>query len=913
MVSLGGLARKIFGSSNDRRVKATRPRVESVNGLENEMRALSDEALRARTEQFRQDLANGAEIDDLLVPAFATVREAARRVLGMRPFDVQLVGGMVLHNGGIAEMRTGEGKTLVATLPVYLNALAGKGVHVVTVNDYLAKRDSEWMGRIYGFLGLSTGVIVHGLSDEERRAAYACDVTYATNNELGFDYLRDNMKYERVQMVQRGHYYAIVDEVDSILIDEARTPLIISGPLEDRSEMYNTIDAFILQLLPPDYEIDEKQRTAIFTEDGTEKLENLLRAAGHLKGESLYDVENVAIVHHVNNALKAHRLFQRDKDYIVRNGEIVIIDEFTGRMMPGRRYSEGLHQALEAKEHVQIQPENQTLASVTFQNYFRMYKKLAGMTGTAATEAEEFGNIYGLEVTEVPTNMPVLRIDEDDEVYRSVEEKYKAIIRDIREASEKGQPILVGTTSIEKSEHLAERLRQEGFKDFQVLNARYHEQEAAIIAQAGRPGAITIATNMAGRGTDIQLGGNADMRVADELAGVEPGPERDQREKAIREDVERLKGKAIAAGGLYVLATERHESRRIDNQLRGRSGRQGDPGRSKFYLSIQDDLMRIFGSDRMDGMLQKLGLKEDEAIIHPWINKALEKAQKKVEARNFDIRKNLLKYDDVQNDQRKVVFEQRIALMDGENLSETVAEMRQDVIDDMVAKHIPETAYAEQWDAVGLKEGVRQFLNLDLPIEEWAKEEGIDEEAIRERLTKISDEVAKERADRFGPDVMTYVERSVLLQTLDHLWREHLVNLDHLRSVVGFRGYAQRDPLNEYKSESFELFQALLGNLRQVVTSQLMRVEVVSEAASAPPPEAPATFGLHIDATTGENDFNESDFGDGEVMTRVAAERIVAPADRDPLQPSTWGKVGRNEACPCGSGKKFKHCHGAFA
>jgi preprotein translocase subunit SecA len=913
MVSLGGLARKIFGSSNDRRVKATRPRVESINGLENEMRALSDEALRARTEQFKADLANGATLDDILIPAFATAREASRRVLGMRPFDVQLVGGMVLNNGGIAEMRTGEGKTLVATLPVYLNALAGKGVHVVTVNDYLAKRDSEWMGRVYGFLGLTTGVIVHGLSDEQRRAAYACDVTYATNNELGFDYLRDNMKYERAQMVQRGHNYAIVDEVDSILIDEARTPLIISGPLEDRSEMYNIVDALILQLLPADYEIDEKQRTAIFTEDGTEKLENMLRAAGHLKGDSLYDVENVAIVHHVNNALKAHRLFSKDKDYIVRNGEIVIIDEFTGRMMPGRRYSEGLHQALEAKEHVQIQPENQTLASVTFQNYFRMYKKLAGMTGTAATEAEEFGNIYGLEVTEVPTNKPVSRIDEDDEVYRSVEEKYKAIIRDIREAADKGQPILVGTTSIEKSEHLAERLRKEGVKNFQVLNARYHEQEAGIVAQAGRPGAITIATNMAGRGTDIQLGGNAEMRIAEELGSMEPGPEREAREALIRADIERLKEKAIAAGGLYVLATERHESRRIDNQLRGRSGRQGDPGRSKFYLSLQDDLMRIFGSDRMDGMLQKLGLKEDEAIIHPWINKALEKAQKKVEARNFDIRKNLLKYDDVQNDQRKVVFEQRIALMDGENLSETVAEMRQDVIDELVAKSIPENAYAEQWDAAGLKAGLQQYVNLDLPIEEWVKEEGIDEEVIRERVTKIANEAAAERAERFGPEVMTYVERSFLLQTLDHLWREHLVNLDHLRSVVGFRGYAQRDPLNEYKSESFELFQALLGNLRQSVTAQLMRVELVREAADAPPPEAPETYGQHIDATTGEDDFNEDSFGDAAVMTRVAVESVVAPEDRDPQKPSTWGKVGRNEACPCGSGKKFKHCHGAFA
>ena len=602
-------------------------------------------------------------------------------------------------------MRTGEGKTLVATLPVYLNALEGKGVHVVTVNDYLAKRDSEWMGRVYSFLGLTTGVIVHGLSDDERRAAYACDVTYGTNNELGFDYLRDNMKYERAQMVQRGHHYAIVDEVDSILIDEARTPLIISGPLEDRSEMYNTVDALIVQLQPEDYEVDEKQRTAIFTEIGTEKIENMLTAAGHLKGESLYDVENVAMVHHVNNAIKAHRLFQRDKDYIVRNGEIVIIDEFTGRMMPGRRFSEGLHQALEAKEHVAIQPENQTLASVTFQNYFRMYKKLAGMTGTASTEAEEFGNIYGLDVSEIPTNLPVIRLDEDDEVYRTVEEKYKAIVQEIRDAHAKGQPILVGTTSIEKSEQLAERLRKDGLKDFQVLNARYHEQEAYIVAQAGVPGAVTIATNMAGRGTDIQLGGNADMRVARELAEMPEGPEREEKEKAIRVDVQRLKDKALDAGGLYVLATERHESRRIDNQLRGRSGRQGDPGRSKFYLSIQDDLMRIFGSERMDGMLQKLGLKEGEAIIHPWINKALEKAQKKVEARNFDIRKNLLKFDDVMNDQRKVIFEQRIELMDAESLSETVAEMRNEVIDAMVARHIPETAYAEQWDAAGLKEG----------------------------------------------------------------------------------------------------------------------------------------------------------------------------------------------------------------
>ncbi|MDX8523054.1 preprotein translocase subunit SecA [Mesorhizobium sp. MSK_1335] len=910
MVSLGGLARKVFGSSNDRRVKSTRPRVEAINAMENEMRALSDAELRGRTEKFRQDLANGASLEDLLVPAFATAREAARRVLGMRPFDVQLIGGMVLHNGGIAEMRTGEGKTLVATLPVYLNALASQGVHVVTVNDYLAKRDAEWMGRVYNFLGLTVGIIVHGLSDDERRDAYACDVTYATNNELGFDYLRDNMKYERAQMVQRGHSYAIVDEVDSILVDEARTPLIISGPLEDRSEMYNTIDAFMLKLGPADYEVDEKQKTTIFTEDGTERLENMLRDAGLLKGESLYDVENVAIVHHVNNALKAHLLFQKDRDYIVRNGEIVIIDEFTGRMMPGRRYSEGLHQALEAKEHVQIQPENQTLASVTFQNYFRLYKKLSGMTGTALTEAEEFGNIYGLEVTEIPTNLPVVRKDEDDEVYRTVEEKYKAIVKEIREASAKGQPTLVGTTSIEKSEQLAERLRKDGFKNFEVLNARHHEREASIVAQAGKPGAITIATNMAGRGTDIKLGGNAEMRIAEELGDMPEGPEREAREKEINDDVERLKEKALAAGGLYVLATERHESRRIDNQLRGRSGRQGDPGRSKFFLSLQDDLMRIFGSERMDGMLQKLGLKEDEAIIHPWINKALEKAQKKVEARNFDIRKNLLKYDDVSNDQRKAVFQRRIELMDGEGLSETIAEMREGVIEEIVAKNIPENAYAEQWNVAGLKEEVAQYLNLDLPVEDWVKEEGIAEDDIRERITTAADAAAKERADRFGPDVMNYVERSVVLQTLDHLWREHIVNLDHLRSVVGFRGYAQRDPLQEYKSEAFELFQALLGNLGQAVTAQLMRVELVRQAADAPPPEAPEMFGSHIDGSTGEDDFQG---GETALLMRQDTSAAVAPENRDPKNPASWGKVGRNELCPCGSGKKYKHCHGTFA
>ncbi|MBB6488384.1 preprotein translocase subunit SecA [Rhizobium lusitanum] len=900
MVSLGGIARKLFGSSNDRRVKSFQPNVVAINALEQQMRALSDEALAAKTVEFRKQLADGKTLDDLLVPAFAVAREASRRVLGMRPFDVQLIGGMILHSNAIAEMKTGEGKTLVGTLPVYLNALAGKGVHVVTVNDYLAQRDSATMGRLYSFLGLTTGVIIHGLSDEERRDAYACDITYGTNNELGFDYLRDNMKYDRGQMVQRGHSFAIVDEVDSILIDEARTPLIISGPLDDRSDLYTTIDAFIPRLAKEDYEIDEKQRSANFSEEGTEKLENMLNEAGLLKGESLYDVENVAIVHHINNALKAHKLFQRDKDYIVRNGEVVIIDEFTGRMMPGRRYSDGQHQALEAKERVQIQPENQTLAQITFQNYFRMYDKLAGMTGTASTEAEEFGNIYGLDVVEVPTNLPIKRIDEDDEVYRTHEEKYKAIIAEILDAHKRGQPVLVGTTSIEKSELLAELMRKQGFNDFQVLNARYHEQEAYIVAQAGVPGTVTIATNMAGRGTDIQLGGNLEMRVERDLHDVEPGPERDAAIARIAEEIKELKQKSLAAGGLYVIASERHESRRIDNQLRGRSGRQGDPGRSKFYLSLQDDLMRIFGSDRMDGMLQKLGLKEGEAIVHPWINKALERAQKKVEARNFDIRKNVLKYDDVLNDQRKVIFEQRVELMDATDLSETVGDMRHEVIEDLVTRHIPERAYAEQWDADGLKAGVANFFDLDMPVHDWVKEEGIAEDDIRARLTEAAEKAATEKAERFGPEIMTYVERSIVLQTLDNLWREHIVNLDHLRSVIGFRGYAQRDPLQEYKAEAFELFQSLLNNLRQAVTAQLSRVELVHQPSE---PETPPMQGRHIDATTGEDEFSP---------LSLVSENFVPPENRDPRNPATWGRVGRNEACPCGSGKKYKHCHGAF-
>jgi len=920
---IGSFARKLFGSSNDRRIKGYQSRVNAINAMEAEVAKLTDEQLRGRTEEFRKQIADGTPLDDLLIPAFAIVREAAKRTLGQRHFDVQLMGGMVLHEGAIAEMKTGEGKTLVATLPVYLNALAGKGVHVVTVNDYLAKRDSEWMGLIYKFLGLTVGVIVHGIDDEERKTAYACDVTYGTNNELGFDYLRDNMKYELAQMVQRPHFYAIVDEVDSILVDEARTPLIISGPLDDRSEFYNTIDSYLPRLAPEDYELDEKQRTVTLTESGMERMEQMLQDAKLLKTESLYDIENVSIVHHVNQGLRAHKLFTRDKDYIVKDGEVVIIDEFTGRMMPGRRYSEGLHQALEAKEHVQIQPENQTLASITFQNYFRLYEKLAGMTGTASTEADEFQDIYKLEVVEVPTNIPVSRVDEHDEVYRTAEEKYKAIIETIDDCKTRGQPILVGTTSIEKSEQLADALKAKGFKQknfddadafrqlydgdqktsgekvFAVLNARYHEQEAQIISQAGIPGAVTIATNMAGRGTDIQLGGNADMRIRQELGDMEPGEQRRQAEQKIRDEIAKLKAIALGAGGLYVIGTERHESRRIDNQLRGRSGRQGDPGRSKFYLSLEDDLMRIFGSGNLGGMLQKLGLQEGEAIVHPWINKALEKAQQKVEARNFDIRKNLLKYDDVSNDQRKVIFEQRIDLMRENDVSETVADMRHAVIDEMVTRHIPPNAYAEQWDTEGLEREVSEALGLKLPIQEWAKEEGIADDEVKERIIRAGDEVMAAKVAKYGPEMMRYVEKSVLLQTLDHLWREHLVMLEHLRQVVGLRGFAQRDPLNEYKSEAFTLFEALLARLRQMVSAQLLNIEIREQP---PEQELPEMHASHIDPNTGENHAQP-------VLTAGAQPK----GDRTSQNPKDWGKVGRNEPCPCGSGKKFKNCHGRFA
>src|SRR5215813_522662 len=1166
MLSIGALAAKVFGTSNDRRLRVYRPNVEAINALEGELEQLSDAQLRARTENFREQLADGTPLDDLLVPAFATVREAAKRTLGQRHFDVQLIGGMVLHQGKISEMKTGEGKTLVATLPVYLNALTGNGVHVVTVNDYLAERDAEWMGRIYKFLGLTVGCIVHELDDDQRREQYACDVTYGTNNELGFDYLRDNMKMRAQEMVQRGHVYAIVDEVDSILIDEARTPLIISGPVEDRTELYVAIDELIKQLvaehakiekeLKASYpkeqlkeeikskglmEVDEKQRQVAFTELGNERLEQMLNERDLLKGNSLYDIESVTVVHHANQALKAHRLFMRDRDYIVKGGEVIIIDEFTGRMMQGRRYSEGLHQALEAKEHVKIQPENQTLASITFQNYFRLYQKLAGMTGTAMTEANEFLDIYKLDVLEVPTNRPVDRTDEHDEVYRTLKEKSRAIVAEIADCHRRGQPILVGTVSIEKSEILSALLKDRKYirelglylrkqadslkpgkedelkaqiikvADYltdlakknigdpiphQVLNARYHEQEAHIIAQAGVPGTVTIATNMAGRGTDIQLGGNAryglvdwlkaemsggddqeqlveciddslregdewidaclkersaqlvDRRLAEWVAqeakaGRQPAPKevdkrraridaevRDptktaqtraeiakehvdvqkqaaQRRSTSRSQDDRLLGwigerlangldrewldkngpewtlkrgdsrfqhavdlglrqwleqevmagrrpaqgevadkqvalratyeqieaksalmladvaekkrKALEAGGLYVLGTERHESRRIDNQLRGRSGRQGDPGRSKFYLSLEDDLMRIFGSDRMDGMLQKLGLQEGEAITHPWINKALEKAQQKVEARNFDARKYVLKYDDVMNDQRKVIFDQRIDIMGHDDVSETIVDLRHQVVRELVTKNIPQNAYAEQWNTAEIKTEMQRVFGLDLAVDQWAAEEGIADEEITERLLKEVDDKAREKETEFGTETMRQIEKMVLLQTLDHLWREHLVTLEHLRQVIGFRSYGQRDPLNEYKSEGFHLFETMLANLREAVTGQLMHIQGVpqEEQEVLEPLELPPMRAQHVDPFTGEDELALADAAlAAEVHPGIRDERRTPVQTRkrggelNPQNPATWGKVARNAACPCGSGKKYKHCHG---
>jgi preprotein translocase subunit SecA len=908
---IGGLLRRIFGSSNDRILAGFKKTVDAINAVEPELEALSDGDLRARTDWLRKRCEDGESLGDLMVDAFATVREAAKRTLGQRHYDVQLLGGIILHEGRIAEMKTGEGKTLVSTLPVYLNALSGKGVHVVTVNDYLAKRDAGWMGQIYEFLGMTVDCIVHELTDDERRAAYACDITYGTNNELGFDYLRDNMKFRLGDMVQREFNYAIVDEVDSILIDEARTPLIISGQAEDSSELYRRIDALIPQLSEDDYEKDEKQRAVTLTEDGQTHMEELLRQEGLLSEGGLYDLQNISLVHHSNQALKAHKSFARDVDYIVKDDKIVIIDEFTGRMMEGRRYSDGLHQSLEAKERVTIQNENQTLASITFQNYFRLYPNLAGMTGTAITESGEFGEIYSLEVIEMPTNRPMIRVDMDDEVYRTEREKRDAILEQIRECHANKQPVLVGTVSIEKSEELAALLKKHKIKH-NVLNARQHEHEAYIIGEAGVPGAVTIATNMAGRGTDIQLGGNMELRLWRELEGIEDEAKRAKKTEQIKADIEKKRAVVLEAGGLFVLGTERHESRRIDNQLRGRSGRQGDPGASKFFVSLEDDLMRIFGSERMDGMLQKLGLEEGEAIVHRWINKALEKAQEKVEARNFEIRKQLLKFDDVMNDQRKVIFEQRKEMMRADDVHEEIIAMRHETVEETVERCIPASAYSEEWQVDSLREECLRVFGLDLPIADWAAEEGIADQEIKERITDAIDRKMAEKGATYGPELMRYAEKTLLLQLLDQNWKDHLLQLDHLRQGIHLRGYGQRDPLNEYKQEAFALFEGLLEQLRASVTEYLAHLQVRSET----PPDAaggtePAPAGGGYDPSRMQETRTDPALGgdqpagDGSpVHSRAAARQI------DPNNPATWGKVQRNAACPCGSGKKYKHCHG---
>ncbi len=911
---LAAIAKRFLGSYTERYLKRLAPKVDAVNALEGELEKLDADGLKARTQAFRERLGAGETLDDVLVEAFATVREAAKRTLGQRHFDVQLLGGMVLHAGCIAEMATGEGKTLVATLPVYLNALEGKGVHVITVNDYLAKRDAEWMGQIYAYLGLNVGCIVHGLDDAQRKAAYAADITYGTNNEFGFDYLRDNMKFALDEMVQRPFNYAIVDEVDSILIDEARTPLIISGAVEDSSELYIRADALIPKLDAGHFEMDEKVKAVTLTEAGTERMEELLREAGMLKGGSLYDLENVSLVHHVNQALRAHKLFQRDRDYIVKDDKIVIIDEFTGRMMEGRRYSEGLHQALEAKESCRIQSENQTLASITFQNYFRMYPKLAGMTGTAQTEADEFEDIYKLGVIAVPTNLPCVRIDHEDEVYRTADEKYNAILDQIADCHERKQPILVGTVSIEKSEYLSGLLKKRKVPH-NVLNARYHEKEAEIVAQAGVPGTVTIATNMAGRGTDIQLGGNLDMRVKAELANVSDPAQREARIAKIAKEVEEGRKTALEAGGLFVLATERHEARRIDNQLRGRSGRQGDPGASKFFLSLEDDLMRIFGSERMDSMLKRLGLEEGEAIAHRWVSKALQKAQEKVEAHNFDIRKNLLRYDDVMNDQRKVIYEQRIELMRVDDVSETVRDMRHEVTEDMVSAAIPERAYPEEWDVHLLHEEALRILALDLPIEDWANEEGIADEGILQRLIEAGDRKMAEKAALYGAETLRTVEKGLLLEILDQTWKEHLLGLDYLRQGINLRAYGQRDPLNEYKTEAFAMFEKMLRQLRVNVTQYLCHLELSFETPDElemfAHPEMPSDiYETRLDPALAGQD---GAYGGGEVYggeEPSGTVRYASGENLDPNDPTTWGKVSRNAPCPCGSGKKYKFCHG---
>jgi preprotein translocase subunit SecA len=924
MLGLGTLARKVFGTPNDRKVKSVRPLVAKINALEPQFAALDDEGIKAKTAEFRKRVQEGGESLDAILPeAFANCREAAKRALGLRAFDVQLMGGIFLHQGNIAEMRTGEGKTLVATFPAYLNALTGKGVHIVTVNDYLARRDSEWMGKVFAQLGMTTGVVVPFQPDAEKKAACAADITYSTNNELGFDYLRDNMKSSIEDMFQRGHHFAIVDEVDSILIDEARTPLIISGPSQDRSDLYQRVDALIPDLTEDHYKLDEKTRNVTYTDAGNEFIEQRLRAAGLLPADqSLYDPESTTLVHHVTQALKAHKLFHRDQQYIVRDGEVMLIDEFTGRMMKGRRLSEGLHQAIEAKEHVTVQPENVTLASVTFQNYFRLYEKLAGMTGTAATEADEFMEIYKLGVVEVPTNRPVARIDEHDAVYRTAREKYDGIIRSIKEAHGRGQPILVGTTSIEKSEFLSQMLTAQGIPH-NVLNARQHEQEARIVAEAGRFGAVTIATNMAGRGTDIQLGGSVEMKVLEAIA-ADPHLHPDEVRKRIEAEHAAEKERVLAAGGLFVLGTERHESRRIDNQLRGRSGRQGDPGRSAFFLSLEDDLMRIFGSERLDGMLTKLGLKEGEAIVHPWVNKSLERAQAKVEGRNFDIRKQLLKFDDVMNDQRKAIFAQRLEIMQAEDLSEIVTDMRHQVAEDLVDFYLPPKTFADQWNPQGLYAAVIEKMGLDLPIIKWAAEEGVDQAVMLERLIAESDKLMEGKLQAFGADTMRNIEKQLLLQSIDSKWREHLVTLEHLRTVVGFRGYAQRDPLNEYKTEAFTLFENMLNSLRQEITQKLALVRPLTAeeqqamiaqflaqqqaqraaAGGAAPVQAPprpaAPQPEPAAAATGPRLVAGTDVA-------TAATRLAGFDENDR---ATWGNPGRNDPCPCGSGERFKHCHG---
>ncbi len=903
MLGFGKIAKKVFGTVNDRKVKASQSVVDKINALEPEFEALSDDGLIAKTEEYKKRVADGEALDDILPEAFANCREAAKRALGLRAFDVQLIGGMMLHQGNIAEMKTGEGKTLVATFPAYLNALTGNGVHIVTVNDYLAKRDSDWMGKVYAALGLSTGVVYPQQPDEEKKGAYAADITYATNNELGFDYLRDNMKSTLLDMSQRGHFFAIVDEVDSILIDEARTPLIISGPAQDRSELYTAIDKIIPLLQDEHYTLDEKTKNVTYTDEGNEFLEEHLLETGLLpEGQSLYDPESTTIVHHVNQGLRAHKLFTRDKDYIVRDNEVVLIDEFTGRMMAGRRLSDGLHQAIEAKEGAAIQPENVTLASVTFQNYFRLYDKLGGMTGTASTEADEFQEIYGLGVVEIPTNVPVAREDEDDQIYRTAEEKFNGVVKAIKEANAKQQPVLVGTTSIERSEFLAQLLTTEGVPH-KVLNARHHEQEAQIVADAGKPGAVTIATNMAGRGTDIQLGGNVEMRVLQALAD-DPEADPETVRAQIESEVADAKKVVLDAGGLYVLATERHESRRIDNQLRGRSGRQGDPGRSSFFLSLEDDLMRIFGSERLDKVLSTLGMQEGEAIKHPWVNKSLERAQAKVEGRNFDIRKQLLKLDDVLNDQRKVIFGQRLEIMESDDVEEIIQDMRHEVIDDMVDTFIPPKSYADQWDTAGLKEQVAETLGLDVPVVEWGDEEGVDDEVIRERLYDASDEYMADKSEKFGIENMRSIEKQLLLQTMDTKWREHILTLEHLRSVVGFRAYAQRDPVNEYKTESFQLFESLLDSLRGEVTQKLAQIRPMTEE------EQQAMMQQMLaqqQAATGQATEAEPEAAKLPEPTQEAIDAGFVADD-----PSTWGNPGRNDACPCGSGRKFKHCHGAI-